>query len=103
MANNKAMGFLEDERGIAYSMIMIVLFVVLASVTMIFVNPFINDIMEQYDEIAVSTGMISEITIQTLNFQILVLKSVPFLVAFFGVFMFGIVRALYLKRAAGGA
>lgn len=97
------MGFLEDESGIAYSLIMIVLFVVLAGVTTIFVNPFINDIMQRYETIMVSQGIISEMTIETLNFQLLVCRAVPFFVAFFGVFLFGIVRALYLKRAAGGA
>jgi hypothetical protein len=92
----------EDESGIAYSLMMIVFFIALASITYMYLTPFVNSAAQQYDTLIVSKGIVSEMTIDTLNFNLVILKAIPFFVAFFGVFVFGIVRSLYLKRTGGG-
>jgi hypothetical protein len=96
------MGLAEDESGIAYSLMMIVVFIALASITYMYLTPFVNSAVQQYDTLIVSKGIVSEMTIDTLNFNLVILKAIPFFVAFFGVFVFGIVRSLYLKRTGGG-
>lgn len=94
--------FIEDERGIAYSLIMICFFVVVASITLLYFTPLLNNVTTTFQNTYVSQGVISERTIETLNFNLLLFKAIPFFAIFFGVFVFGIIRALYLKRSSGG-
>jgi hypothetical protein len=96
------MRLIEDESGIAYSLAMICFFIVAASIILMYLAPVINRTTNTYQEDYVSQGIISEDTIDTLNFDLLLFKAIPFFTIFFGVFVYGIVRALYIKRSGGG-
>jgi len=84
-----------DTQGVAYGIGIVAIFLFfVAAIYLLTTNPM-NEIIQSFNSI-VETEAISEETTQAFSFNITMFKSIPIL-AIFGVFLWGIVRALEKK------
>ena len=92
--------FINDTNGTAYSIFIIIMIFVLASVVMIVSLPAFNNAIDQYNSEFVDKDIASQRTVDTLEFQFNMFRAMPFFVAFTLLFLYPIVVAL-LKRRTG--
>jgi hypothetical protein len=94
--NQPYRSLIHDDRGIAYGIGIVAIFLVFVGVFYaLFLSPT-DEIISAFNNL-VSIEPITEKTTDAFNFNILLFKSVP-VIAILGVFLWGIVRALEKKE-----
>lgn len=97
----KKIQFIQDTRGIAFSIYMILIAIGLFAIAYIMLSEGLNVVIPTFNEHFIDTGIASELTKETLDFQLTVWKALPVFVAFSALFIFAVVKAL-LKKSIGG-
>ncbi len=97
----KKIQFIQDTQGIAFSMYIILIAIGLFAIAYIMLSEGLNLIIPTFNEHFIDTGIASEQTKETLEFQLTIWKALPVFVAISVLFISAIVNAL-LKKNIGG-
>ena len=92
------MKLLNDNRGTAYSIVLIACTLLMVSIIYVVSEPLVNKVFDTFNTELVDEGIVSERTRDTLMFQRAVWLALPFVFAVVLLFLWPVVRALMEKR-----
>jgi len=92
------MKFLNDNRGTAYSIVLIACTLLMVSIIYVVSEPLVNKVFDTFNTELVDEGIVSERTRDTLMFQRGIWAALPFVFGVVLLLLWPVMRALMEKR-----